>query len=150
VIAAFRERFNKAPPPNQFKIYIESEVRIFWVYGDFSATLYRPKIRAQQCGRSTLNKSGTVTPHTFANLRVNTKPTATLQYTTKLIFSHSRILPYTEAVFFLTFKEHLVLRLRTSGAMPPLPLHTFMSCTETLPFYPFRAHRSGAPVTPSN
>ena len=25
---------------NQFKIYIESEVRIFWVYGDFSATLY--------------------------------------------------------------------------------------------------------------
>jgi len=40
VIAAFRERFNKAPPPNQFKIYIESEVRIFWVYGDFSATLY--------------------------------------------------------------------------------------------------------------
>ena len=24
---------------NQFKIYIESEVRIFWVYGDFSATL---------------------------------------------------------------------------------------------------------------
>jgi len=41
VIAAFRERFNKAPPPNQFKIYIESEVRIFWVYGDFSATLYK-------------------------------------------------------------------------------------------------------------
>jgi len=40
VIAAFRERFNKTPPPNQFKIYIESEVRIFWVYGDFSATLY--------------------------------------------------------------------------------------------------------------
>jgi len=40
VIAEFRERFNKAPPPNQFKIYIESEVRIFWVYGDFSATLY--------------------------------------------------------------------------------------------------------------
>jgi len=40
VIAAFRERFNKAPPPNQFKIYIESEVRIFWMYGDFSATLY--------------------------------------------------------------------------------------------------------------
>jgi len=40
VIAAFRERFNKAPPPNQFKIYIESEVRIFWVYGDFSTTLY--------------------------------------------------------------------------------------------------------------
>ena len=25
---------------NQFKIYIESEVHIFWVYGDFSATLY--------------------------------------------------------------------------------------------------------------
>ena len=25
---------------NQFKIYIVSEVRIFWVYGDFSATVY--------------------------------------------------------------------------------------------------------------
>jgi len=38
VIAAFRERFNKAPPPNHLK-FILSQVRIFWVYGDFSATL---------------------------------------------------------------------------------------------------------------
>jgi len=44
VIAAFRERFNNQFNSNQFKIYIESEVRIFWVYGDFSATLYSNKI----------------------------------------------------------------------------------------------------------
>jgi len=40
VTAALRERFNNQLNSNQFKMYIESEVRIFWVYGDFSATLY--------------------------------------------------------------------------------------------------------------
>jgi hypothetical protein len=111
--------------------------------------LYRPKIRAQQCGRSTPNKSSTVTPHTFANVRVNTIPAATLQYTTKLIFSHSRILPYTEAVFFNiqgTFSYEIK---NTWGHAATPPTH-FYDCTGTLPFYPFRADRSGAPITPSN
>jgi len=43
VIAAFREWFNKAPPRRATLLDWEkraSEVRIFWVYGDFSATLY--------------------------------------------------------------------------------------------------------------
>ena len=43
VIAAFREWFNKAPPRRATLLHWEkraSEVRIFWVYGDFSATLY--------------------------------------------------------------------------------------------------------------
>ena len=31
---------------NQFKIYIESEVRIFWVYGDVSATLYITSVQS--------------------------------------------------------------------------------------------------------
>jgi len=40
VIAAFREWFNKAPPRRATLLDWEkraSEVRIFWVYGDFSA-----------------------------------------------------------------------------------------------------------------
>jgi len=43
VIAAFREWFNKAPPRRATLLDWEkraSEVRIFWVYGDFSAILY--------------------------------------------------------------------------------------------------------------
>ena len=43
VITAFREWFNKAPPRRATLLDWEkraSEVRIFWVYGDFSATLY--------------------------------------------------------------------------------------------------------------
>jgi len=65
VIAAFRERFNKAPPPNQFKIYIESEVRIFWVYGDFSATLYIPNIHIKIIFPSTLDTSNGLFPKDF-------------------------------------------------------------------------------------
>jgi len=39
---------------NQFKIYIESEVCIFWVYGDFSATLYNLLHTRFESGTSTL------------------------------------------------------------------------------------------------
>ena len=61
VIAALRERFNKAPSPNQFKIYIESEVRIFWVYGDFSAILYM--------ARSAIRKASSYLPFSILLLR---------------------------------------------------------------------------------
>ena len=42
---------------NQFKIYIESEVRIFWVYGDFSATCrYRALLTDWLCYLRSLRK----------------------------------------------------------------------------------------------
>jgi len=51
VIAAFREWFNKAPPRRATLLDWEkraSEVRIFWVYGDFSATLYTEALNLVQ------------------------------------------------------------------------------------------------------
>jgi hypothetical protein len=40
VMAAFRERFNKAPPRTATLLDWEKRTFVVWVYGDFSATLY--------------------------------------------------------------------------------------------------------------
>jgi primosomal protein N'' len=39
VMAAFRERFNKAPPRRATLLDWEKRTFVVWVYGDFSATL---------------------------------------------------------------------------------------------------------------
>jgi hypothetical protein len=39
VMAAFRERFNKAPPRRATLLGWEKRMFVVWVYGDFSATL---------------------------------------------------------------------------------------------------------------
>ena len=43
----------------------------------------------------------------------------------------------------------MFLRLKTSSAIPPLPLHAFMACTGLLPLRPLQVDRLGTRITPS-
>lgn len=77
------------------------------------------------------------TPQFCKFTSVNTIPAATLQYTTKLIFFHSRILPYTEAVFSNiqgTFSSE-VKNKWSHAATPPTSFYDVYRDFTFLPFF---------------